>query len=156
MLWPAPAVFAHHVQPVSREVQTWAKGEPAGSPLGPGYVPSILGEEIIANFLTVPPDCCALKNQPHTQSWIILICPAGVTPLVQGKFLAWPTWRLYAVIHQCWLEESPTTSYSCRSSFPGLSGCKPWANADVSRARETRLLTMKTSHKHLCQQGEVL
>lgn len=47
-------------------------------------------------------------------------------------------------------------SYSCGSSSPSLSGCNLWASADVSKARGARPLTMKTSHKHLCQWAEVV
>lgn len=83
-------VLAHYVQPVSSKVQTWAKGEPSGSPLRPSYIPSILGKAVVANFITVPAHSCALQTQQRTRSWVILICPAAVTPLVQAKILAGP------------------------------------------------------------------
>lgn len=41
-----------------------------------------------ADILTAPAPRSALQTQPHMYNWIILVCPAGLTPPVQGKLVA--------------------------------------------------------------------
>lgn len=116
-----------------------SQGEPAGSPLRPGCVPSSLGEALTADFHTAPALCWALQPRPHTRSGLIPIRPAGVTPPGAGNLLAWPVCWFCAAIHQCWPEGSLIAG-------PAAVGSCCWhQQSDV-----------KTLHRYLCQGAEVV